>query len=263
MPRRIQTMCGAGLHRLDNPRNVYVTFDKVSGKYRRKCRPCALARKRRATAERDQGQPARRELPWWQQLEWAGPHRAASASGRADRRKHTVQTYAPTGHPMEYRPTRQQLEYLQALADGLTVLEVAERLYVSLNAVHNGLYDLRRKYGVGSNAAAVAQGLKRGTIRPDRKTGKGLPRNNSVRTHTRSIRALVRGERAPYRGNAAALARELDTLLSWSEAHAVSVLWGAGRLTSRDVPQTRNRYRRRIKKRREDKATWKKPQAKR
>ncbi|MBW8087767.1 helix-turn-helix transcriptional regulator [Streptomyces hygroscopicus subsp. hygroscopicus] len=255
MPRQPQTMCGAGIHRLDDPRNVYVTFDRQRGAYRRKCRPCELARKRRAAVEGAQVEPARHTRPWWLQLEWTGPHRARSTSGRADRRRRTVQAYAPSGHPMEYRPTAQQLVYLQALADGLTVEEIAERLCVTPNAVRNGLDAIRRKYGVSSTPAAVAQGLKRGAIRPDRKTGKRLPRSNAVRTHVRSIRALVRGERPPHKGHAVALGRELDVLLSWSESHAVSVLWGAGRLTSRDVPQTRNQYRRRVKKR-EDAASW-------
>lgn len=248
-------MCGKGLHRLDDPNNVYLSVDQVRGTIRRKCRPCALDRKR-AARERAQAGTVGGARPRWLQLEWTGPHRAVSPSGRSDRRRRTTQTYTPNGHPMEYRPTPQQLVYLQELADGHTVGEVAERLYVTPNAVRNGLHDVRRKYGVRSTAAAVAQGLKRGAIRPDRATGRRLPRSNAVRTHVRSVRALVRGERPPHKGRA--LGRELDCLLSWSEAHAVSVLWGAGRLTARDVPQTRNQYRRRIRKR-EDAATWNTP----
>ncbi|MEV1049657.1 helix-turn-helix transcriptional regulator [Streptomyces sp. NPDC049887] len=158
---------------------------------------------------------------------------------------------------MAYRPSPQQLAYLQLLADGLNVDEIAERLYVTRNAVRNGLQEIHRKYGVTSNAEAVAQGLKRGTIRPDRATGKRLPRSNAARDGLADVRALLRGDRQQYKGGSLALGRLCDSLLSWSEPHAVSVLWGAGRLTSRDVPQTRNRYRRRDRRKpTEDAAVW-------
>lgn len=257
MPRTKQAMCRKGLHRLDDPRNVYLIYDRYRDGYRRQCRPCVLDKRREARRRGSEERRAMpRVLPRYAQLEWTGPHKPLNPSSRWGRRKRTVQAFGLSGAPMAYRPTAQQLLYLQLLADGMTVVEVAERLYVTSNAVRNGTHELRCKYGVTSNAAAVAQGLKRGTIRPDRKTGKRLSRT-TARRYLPSVRALVRGERGPYRAQSAALGRMLDALLSWSEPHAVSVLWGAGSLTARDVPQTRNRYRRRVKKRREDAATWK------
>ncbi|MEU4150842.1 LuxR C-terminal-related transcriptional regulator [Streptomyces sp. NPDC026659] len=257
MPRPRQAACGKGLHSFEDPANYYVVYDKSRDQYRRKCRPCALARKRaynaRQAQERAVKSPPR---PWWEQLEWVGPHRAKDPWQRLRRRKRYAQNYKVRGHPIAYRPNPQQITYVQALADGLSVEEIAEREHVTPNTVHNGMVELRRKWGVSSNAAAVAQGLKRGVLRADRATAKRLPRRISPR-HVEDVRALVRGERLPHKGHKQALWRLLDPLMSWSEAHAVSVLWAAGRITSRDVPQTRNRYRRRrTGKPKEDAAAW-------
>lgn len=258
MGRPRQSVCGSGLHSFDDPANYYVIYDRQRGQSRRKCRPCALARKRAEAARKAAERAAMPVVrPWWAQLEWTGPHTTNDPWQRLRRRKAFAQNYVVNGHPIAYRVTPTQLTYLQAIADGLTLEEVAEREHVTPNTVRNGLYEVRTKYGVASNAAAVAQGLKRGTVRPDRATAKRLPYRVPAAA-VRDVRALVLGERIPHKAHGKQIWRTLDPLMSWTEAHAVSVLWAAGRLTARDVPQTRNRYRRRrIPKRPEDAALWK------
>lgn len=244
-------MCGNGLHSFDDPANYREYFDKGRGQWRRRCRPCTNARKSEADARKREAR--RLAKAWWEQLEWTGPHRPQHAATRAGRRKRTRQKYVVRGHPIAYRVTAQQLDFLQGAANGETFQETAERLSVNAQAVRNGLLEVRRKYGVTSNAAAVAQGLKRGVIRADRVTAKRLPAR-VARAHVDSIRALIKGERSPYKSHR--ISRLLDACMAWTEPHAVSVLWAAGKITSRDVPQTRNQYRRRPGKRAEDAATW-------
>jgi len=258
MGRPRMTVCGRGLHSFDDPDNVWLVFNKDRGRWQRRCRPCAVMRKRgydrRKAEERAKKTPVR---PWWEQLEWTGPHKVNDPWKRSRRRKRTAQNYKVNGHPIAYRVTAQQVVYLQGLADGLTTEEVAEQEHISPNAVRLALGEVRAKYGVSSNAAAVAQGLKRGVLTADRATARRLPYRVPA-VPVEDIRALVRGERLPHKAHAARIWRTLDPLMSWTEAHAVSVLWAAGKITSRHVPQTRNRYRRRrIPKRTEDRATWK------
>ncbi|MEU9654832.1 LuxR C-terminal-related transcriptional regulator [Streptomyces chartreusis] len=251
-------MCGRGLHSFDDPDNVWLVFNRDRDRWQRRCRPCAIERKRgydrRKAEERAKNPPVR---PWWAQLEWTGPHRVDNPWKRSRRRKRSAQNYKVNGHPIAYKVSPQQVIYLQGLADGLTLDEIAERENVTLNTVRNGLCEARTKYGVSSNAAAVAQGLKRGVLKADRDTARRLPYRVPAAA-VEDVRALVRGERLPHKAHGARIWRTLDPLMSWTEAHAVSVLWAAGRLTSRHVPQTRNRYqRRRLPKRTEDRATWK------
>ncbi|NEB04517.1 hypothetical protein G3I78_36525 [Streptomyces sp. SID13726] len=236
-----------------------MVFNKDRGRWQRRCRPCALARKRKYYQRQAEARARMaRVRPWWEQLEWTGPHRADNPWKRTRRRKRSAQNYKVNGHPIAYKVSAQQVLYLQGLADGLTLDEIAERENVTLNTVHNGLGEARIKYGVSSNAAAVAQGLKRGVLKADRVTARRLPAR-VPRAAVEDVRALVRGERLPHKAHAARIWQTLDPLMSWTEAHAVSVLWAAGRLTSRHVPQTRNRYRRRRTKPTEDAATWKAP----
>lgn len=213
--RAPQLWCGKGLHRLDDPENVYVsrTTSRSSG-IKRQCRPC--------TRKRDHKKRFRPRL--------------------------------------HYRPTPQQYAILQLLADGLTVEEIAETMVLSVPTIAGHLQDIHRKYGVKNHAAAVAQALKRGMVQPDRKTAKRLPYRIHSK-HIEALRVLIRSERMSYRGYDKRLPVLLDACMSWTEAHAVSVLWAAGRLTAKDVPQTRNEYRRWTAGRRkpkEDAAAWKK-----
>ncbi|WP_340376451.1 LuxR C-terminal-related transcriptional regulator [Streptomyces sp. SS7] len=158
---------------------------------------------------------------------------------------------------LNYRPTPQQLAILQCLADGLTVEETAEHMQFSVANIAGHLQSVHRKYGVKNHAAAVAQALKRGLIRPDKATAKRLP-YRIPRKHVEALRVLMRSERMAYRPYDKRLPELLDACMSWTEAHAVSVLWAAGRLTNKDVPQTRNQYRRWSERRKpkEDAATW-------
>jgi DNA-binding CsgD family transcriptional regulator len=213
--RRKQEWCGKGLHRLDDPANVYVSTN-AAGRVKRTCRPCERARRRQAASPK----PYR-------------PH-------------------------LYYRPTPQQLAILQCLADGLTVEETAERMQFSVANIAGHLQAVHRKYGVSNHAAAVAQALKRNLIQPDRATAKRLRRRVHVK-HVEALRRLIRSERMAYRPFDRRLVEMLDVTLSWTEAHAVSVLWAAGRLTNRDVPQTRNQYRRWTERRKPkgDAVTWK------
>lgn len=260
MGRPRQAMCGNGLHSFNDPANYYVVFDKVRGQSRRKCRPCALARKRADNARKARQRAQEpRSLPWFLQLEWTGPHTPKDPWQKLRRRKRFAQNYRVNGHPIAYRVTPQQALCVQGLADGLTIEEIAERGCASPNAVRLALGEVRLKYGVTSNAAAVAQGLKRGAVTADRVTARRLPRRIPYAA-VQDMRALVLGERLPHKAHGKRIWRTLDPLMSWTEPHAVSVLWAARLITSRDVPQTRNRYRRRrTGKRSEDTATWKAP----
>jgi DNA-binding CsgD family transcriptional regulator len=211
-----QTWCSAGLHRLDDPTNVYLsrTDTRTSG-IKRQCRPCAL-----------------------------------------DRRKQRERAGKPFRPYLSYRVTPQQLAILQCIADGLTVEETAERMYLAVPTIREHLKSTRRKYGVTNDSAAVAQALKRNLIQPDRATAKRLP-HRILSVHIHALRALIRSERRSYRPYDKRLPALLDACMSWTEPHAVSVLWAAGRLTNRDVPQTRNQYQRKKgRKPREDTATW-------
>lgn len=230
-PRR--TVCVAELHDMRDPDNVGTRLNR-HGKPQRWCRPCQRAR--HAQWRKDRRDRER-------QLEWTGPHYRTTHAWQAHRDKRGIANLRIGGR-ISYRITAVEQAALQHLADGLTYEETAQALYLSMNSLMRGvLYRVRLKYGVGSTAAAVAQGLKRGLIKPDRATAKLLRKNSLTRMHTRSVIRLAKGERPQYVQGGKALDVLLDTLCAWSEPHAVSVLWGAGLMTARHVPQTRNRYR--------------------
>ncbi|MFH8405543.1 LuxR C-terminal-related transcriptional regulator [Streptomyces sp. NPDC018019] len=228
-------LCRKGLHDLDDPA-VARTAACPCGCARRYCLLC------RTAAERERRARAREVRRGPVQLEWTGPRRL-SRSGRYQRRRGRGAPLGLRTGRLAYRITPQERQVLQLLADGLSGSEIAERLWLARLTVRDRLMkNIRLKYGVASNAAAVAQGLKRGAVRPD-PAGRRLPRTKAVRDGARSVIRLVKGERRPRHDRSRALQAMLDGLYAWSEAHAVSLLWSAGHITSRHVPQTRNAYR--------------------
>lgn len=189
-----QTVCGAGLHDLRDPANVG-TYRRHCGRVSRFCKPC----NKRRTKDR-----------------WKRRREAASTPMR---RQRPVRASAPG--------------MLQAHADGESVQEIAERLGITPDAVYGCLARQRARYGVQSNAAAVAYALAAEDIRPVK--GQPLPpRTSTTRGHTRSLLRLIRGERRT-RAPGARRERMLDDLYAFSEAHAVSALWAAGIITAGDI----------------------------
>lgn len=224
-------LCKAGIHDMADPANL--AERKSAGRVYRQCRQC----KRQRDSERQAK---------LRQLEWRGPRKRKDI---ASWRKRRGRSRGKTGQQLKYRPTPEEVRTLQAIALGATYADICEAEFCTRSLPRNRMENVRIKYGVNSNAAAVAQGLKRGVIRADREGAKNIPASPWLRSrkginrHAASVIALVQGKRRQYGDNTHALRRELDVLCAWSEAHAVSVLWAAGLITSRHVPQTRNRYR--------------------
>ena len=63
--------------------------------------------------------------------------------------------------------SRRELEVLQLLSDGLSTVEVADRLALSVNTVRNHITHMLTKLGVRSRLEAVNVGVRRGLIRFD------------------------------------------------------------------------------------------------
>lgn len=140
--------------------------------------------------------------------------------------------YAKKERPKRpWRAPREALVVLQAIANGESPAEAAERLKLSRDTVHDCLRRLRAGYGADTNAAAVFAALAAKDIKPARR--QPLPPRNSVtRGHTRSLLRLLRGERGPLKPGSKEHERMMDDLYAWSEAHAVSVLVAAGIITA-------------------------------
>jgi ATP/maltotriose-dependent transcriptional regulator MalT len=60
--------------------------------------------------------------------------------------------------------SRREIEVLSLVADGLTNLEIAERLFLSDHTVHRHLANILNKLSVGSRAAAVARAAREGLL---------------------------------------------------------------------------------------------------
>lgn len=188
----------------------------------------ALRKAARAEREAQEALPA---------LEIRGPRRKSRRALAGQRRGLRAVTYSASAV---------ELEVLQLIADGLTPEEIAVHLYISTSSVRQRLHRLRAKYGANSTVAAVAQGLKKGTLRPDKRTAKTL---RGTRRVERSVIAAYVGyviseniptqERAPSEP----VLKERQVIHAATDAHAVSILWAAGYITSRHVPQTKNLHR--------------------
>lgn len=63
--------------------------------------------------------------------------------------------------------SRRELEVLQLLSDGLSTVEVADRLLLSVNTIRNHITHVLSKLGVRSRLEAVNVGVRRGLIRFD------------------------------------------------------------------------------------------------
>ena len=63
--------------------------------------------------------------------------------------------------------SRRELEVLQLLSDGLSTVDVADRLILSVNTVRNHITHVLAKLGVRSRLEAVNVGVRRGLIRFD------------------------------------------------------------------------------------------------
>jgi DNA-binding CsgD family transcriptional regulator len=132
-------------------------------------------------------------------------------------------------------PSVRQLEILQALADGLSDEEIAERDSVTVDGVRQSVMRARRKLRVTPTlSAAVAVCLAHELIKPDT-SGPQPPRSAETAPYAASVLALVQGRRRPMSPKDVQRLRLLDALYAWSEPHAVSVLWAAGTITARDV----------------------------
>jgi DNA-binding CsgD family transcriptional regulator len=234
-------VCRNGLHDVTDPANVYIRPDNGT----RWCKPCKRIVDRdhkRMMRHLTDDQKARRLY-----LEWKGPRRRTQSAIKQHRVRYGLHPYA-SGHRLEYAITAAEVRTLQSYADGLTCPEIAAREQLVPGAIDRRSRNIRAKYGVADMVAAVAQGLKRGAITPDKATVRHLSpkalRKNVVRTYVHQLVAVVQG-----RARRGQQSNELNAIL-WhlqarNEAHAVSILWAAGIITARHVPQTRNRYQRR------------------
>jgi DNA-binding CsgD family transcriptional regulator len=68
--------------------------------------------------------------------------------------------------------SRREAEVLQLVAQGLTNVEIAERLFVTPRTIKGHLQSIFNKYGVNTRTAAVAIALERGLRREDGETGR-------------------------------------------------------------------------------------------
>lgn len=234
-------LCRARLHDLDDPFNATVTVR--DGRKVRECRPCGNERVRRRY-HATKGQPYRPR-----QLEWRGP-RTLTAEGQAWRRRRQGVVGYRSGGQLAYKVTPSDVRLLQSLADGFTAREIAVQEYVTLSTIRMRSKMLMQRLGVSSSVGAVAQGLKRGMITPDKVTAKRLRlkwnRDREpyrLRYTRRQLADVVNAARMPGRPGSVALYARLAPLEAMTEPHAVSIMWALGEITSRHVPQTRNAYR--------------------
>ncbi|MEU8683166.1 hypothetical protein [Streptomyces sp. NPDC048611] len=239
------------LHDMNDPANVRVWTDKLSGRERRACKPCQAAAGRRYNHRRRQAAKARRTL------EWTGPRRIQTESWVSRHKAAGVTAARRNGQPMRYKPTAAELDTAQRIADGYSVQEIAVDCYLTTAAVNERLRRLNAKWGTNNRIAMIGQGLKRGLIQPDHVTAKHLLRQESrhgykgpafrtypVVRYVWRLRGELLGECPPYPlGANAKLAEILWPLEARTEAHALSILWAARVITSRHIPQTRNNYR--------------------
>jgi DNA-binding CsgD family transcriptional regulator len=239
MARARQAKCnfGQGPHDMEDPRNQrwHVT---PHGTKVRSCRPCALARER--NYRKEARERAARERAKYNQLEWKGPKRITSYTRERIRAKTGITV--PAGIRLQYKPNEQDFKIMQMYADGFSHYEIANVICLSPRSVDMQMQMTRIKYGVHSTAEVIAQGLKRGAIRPDKVRGKMVPRrSNRVRGAIAELKRIINGAHIP-RSNTPKYAEICEPLGASSIPHAVSIAWAAGRLTSRHVPQTRNHY---------------------
>lgn len=155
---------------------------------------------------------------------------------RACKNERDRQRYAHRELPdLVRQPTDVQLEIIQARADGFDDYEIARDRQITPAAVRKALQRVRVTLGpVPSTAAAIAVLLAHELITPDRnapqptKSLQGAP-------YVRSMLDLVQGRRAPFQPLDVQRLRMLDALYAWNEPHAVSKLWAARLITTRDV----------------------------
>lgn len=62
------------------------------------------------------------------------------------------------------RLTHREVEVLQLMSEGEGPTEIAEQLHLSVHTVRNHIRQIRRKFGVTSQLAAVAAGIRSGLI---------------------------------------------------------------------------------------------------
>lgn len=60
--------------------------------------------------------------------------------------------------------TARELEVLQRLGDGMSTVDIASAMYVSINTVRNHVQSIMQKLGVHSRLEAVAHGVRAGLI---------------------------------------------------------------------------------------------------
>lgn len=60
--------------------------------------------------------------------------------------------------------SQRELEILQRMSEGHAPVDIAAQLHLSLHTVRNHIGEIRRKLGVSSQLAAVAQGVRSGLI---------------------------------------------------------------------------------------------------
>jgi DNA-binding CsgD family transcriptional regulator len=165
------------------------------------------------------------------------------------RKRHPKQSvHTNGGRPPQYNLSANDVRTLQMTADGLTLQEIAVRECVTLGSLKSRMYHINRRLGVGSQPAAVAQGLKRGIITPDKATAKRLRKRfaqerKSVlfRVFRKELKEVIQGA-MPTRATARSVIDSLAAIEALTQAHAVSIYWALGEITSVHVPQTRNRY---------------------
>lgn len=246
MARARQTMCqfGEGPHNLDDPVNQrwHVT---PSGRKVRSCRPCALARERGyRKAERLRKATERAAAT---QLEWIGPVKITSYRRERIREKNGIKV--PPGIRLQYRPSPQDYMIMQMFADGYSRYEIANAIGLSHRSVDMQMHLTRIKYGVHTTPEAIAQALKRGAIQPDKVRGKMVARqSNRVRAAIADLKLIVAGQCYVPRPNTPRYNKICEAFGAFSVPHAISIAWAAGRLTSRHIPQTANRYSRTMSK---------------
>lgn len=68
------------------------------------------------------------------------------------------------------RLSRRQYELLRHLADGLTMPEAADRMFITLSSVKKHRSSLSVKLGGGTSARLVAQGFRQGLLGLDGQT---------------------------------------------------------------------------------------------
>lgn len=246
MVRARQTMCqfGEGPHNLDDPVNQrwHVT---PNGAKIRSCRPCALAREKRY--RKAKRLLAAQERAKFTQLEWMGPTKVTPYRRERIRLKNGIKV--PPGIRLQYRPSLQDFMIMQMFADGYSRYEIANVLCLTHRSVEMQMHLTRIKYGVHTTAEVIAQGLKRGAIHPDKVRGKMIPRrSNRVRAAVADLKLVAAGQAYLPRPHTSRYNAICDPLGALSIPHAISIAWGAGRLTSRHIPQTPNRYSRTMSK---------------